>query len=993
MQSSTTRAPARGAAPIALALTLLALAAPLSAQQVGAPTRPPSDTMRVTDPRQAILDRLRRLDARRDTTRDSTAVADSVRRARGSFNLSAPVPRGGQEAGGEGGGAPATLQIQEDSIMKALARLEGFTPTEYAGAKARFAADTGRLVLTGPASVAQSSQAMSADSTLIFNQRTQIACGYGKPVLTGAGQSNPVQSDTVCYDVQKQMGVAFGAKTKFQEGATAWYVNGHKTYLTGAGGQKLFSSDAEFTDCDLVNPHYHFTAKQVKIVGNDVLVARNVVLSFGDVPVFWMPFMMTSLEKGRHSGILMPRFDLNDIARTNSGYNRRIQNVGFYWAVSRNLGALVSMDWFSQNYTAVNGAFDYSFRRQFLQGGLSVKEFLQQGGSRQTTLSANNSWRPDERTNVSLSASYATSSRFVLAQSFDPLELNRSIDSNLGVQRRFNWGSLDFSGSRQQYLQTDRVSLGLPSVGLSVMPITFFRAPSDNAHWFNNIVWSGISANFRQTSDRANDYLLSSNPSTTARTASFGTSLNLGKLSWSQSISYGGNDRLDRPFKAGQVNGRADTVLALPSVGTQNVTWSTSLSIQQRLFGTSSISPQLSISGQSASWDSTVGGTRVQTGLVAAPIRYGFGAGTQMDIYGFWPGVGPFARIRHKLSPSFSYSYSPALDTVKHPLTAAQRQVYTTLGAFPMQSTLNIGLNQTFEAKYRESAKDSAKADSTATADSLSGEPRRLPQARKLTLLAIASGGVVYDFSRDTATGLRRGITTMSINNDIRSDLIPGLQLSISHSLFKCFDTRLPCTGPNRKFSPFLTSAGTSFRLDDRSWIFRMLGLAARLGSHGQAEAQQDTTTSAHPSVADQANNGTGLSMVPGGGQRRYESTSTGRGVGSWNANFTYSLSRERPGASSFGRGSTQMVQSQFSFHPTQSWTVGWRTSYDFTQGDFADHVLSLTRDLHDWEAHFDFVKAQNGNFTVEFHVNLKAQPDLKFDYRQAGGTQPGMNY
>jgi hypothetical protein len=45
--------------------------------------------------------------------------------------------------------------------------------------------------------------------------------------------------------------------------------------------------------------------------------------------------------------------------------------------------------------------------------------------------------------------------------------------------------------------------------------------------------------------------------------------------------------------------------------------------------------------------------------------------------------------------------------------------------------------------------------------------------------------------------------------------------------------------------------------------------------------------------------------------------------------------------------------------------------------------VLTLTRSLHDWDANFDFVKAQNGNFSFQFRVALRANQDIKLDYEQ----------
>jgi hypothetical protein len=49
----------------------------------------------------------------------------------------------------------------------------------------------------------------------------------------------------------------------------------------------------------------------------------------------------------------------------------------------------------------------------------------------------------------------------------------------------------------------------------------------------------------------------------------------------------------------------------------------------------------------------------------------------------------------------------------------------------------------------------------------------------------------------------------------------------------------------------------------------------------------------------------------------------------------------------------------------------------------FNDHIIRLTRDLHRWEAYFDFTQTATGNWSFRFEVALTDQQDLHFDYRQ----------
>ncbi|HET9982904.1 MAG TPA: putative LPS assembly protein LptD [Longimicrobiales bacterium] len=974
---------------LALALILVGGAAAAQQPVPAAKPEPPKD------PRTRILDRLKTLDAKAAPP-DATAVSqDSTAQVVVTPDAIAPP------AGAPGVRPPArqtTVTVTQDSVMKALSELPGFTATSYEGSSARFLADTGQLVLKGPAKVVQAGEAMTADSMLVYDQVAAVACGYGKPVLAGTGENAPVESDQICFDVRTKMGVALGARTKFTEQGT-WFVHGEKVYT--AGSERLFAHDAEFTDCDLKVPHYHFTAKKVKIVKGDVLVARDVTLNFGDVPVFWLPFMMQSMKQGRRSGLLPPRFDINDIARTSPGYNRRIQDVGFYLAISDNLGAEASMDWFSNNYTALNGSFDYNFARQFLQGAVTAKQYWKQGGGTELTLASQNSWRPDERTNVSLSASYATSSAFVRRQSFDPRELNRTIDSNGALGHNFSWGSLNLQASRRQYITDSKVEWQLPAVGLNIQPISLFGAGT----------WSGgVNVDTRRVDIK--DFTLSpTSQESRGVTGSMNSSFNLGRLSWSQSLSYGRSDLLARDSV--MADDTTKVVEFAPGKLDNKVDWSSSLSFQQRLIGTSSFTPHLALRGQTLMGgqtitvrDSTTGkdSTFALVSSVSAPMRLDFGADLQTDLYGFWPGVGPFAAIRHKFSPGIGYSYSPTPTSVSD----RQKQAFGGLEALRETNQLTFRLNQTFEAKFKGTQPN---PDSAAQADTASldpDQPRRRQEARKLTLLSLATSIPVYDFARDTAltTVLGRptriGFTTGTVTNTISSDLLRGLSLSVTHEIFRKDSvgqivSRRDSTGAplpggttvvrQNVWAPHIQALNASFSLSNNSGIFRLLGLGPKAPKPGEAPARQQQPTPADSAGASPGTARAGLGMIPNrdGRDAEYGARAGGGPVGSWNASLTYSLFRPRADELAGGAQESQMVTGNLSFQPTEHWSVQWNTGYNFTLGQFSDHMLTLTRDLHDWEAHFSFVKAQNGNFTFMFNVNLRANPDLKFDYAQRG--------
>ncbi len=984
------------AAALLVATLLLGTPIVAAAQQ---PT-PLSETQRsrVLDALKALTqDTIRADSLGRDTLGVDTLGVDTVRVLSDSARSSLPT-------------------LPKDSVTRMLLALPGYQAVQYSGTEARFNADSSIILLQGPAQISREEEKLGADSVVVFNQATNIVCGYGKPVLQGGGATgaNPVQSEQVCYDVNRKIGVARGARTQFTEGAS-WYLNGN---VYTAGSDRIYGAGADFTTCDLEVPHYHFSAKELKVERNSVLVARDITLNFADVPVMWLPFMVQSLKRGRRSGLLMPQFSINDIARTNQGYNRRISNVGFYWAISDYLGAQVTGEWFANNWTSMQGTFDFRWLDQFLNGGATFRRYWNTDGSRQLTLSSDTRWQPSERTNLTLSANYASSSDFVKRNSFDPRELTRSIDSNVGATHRFDWGTLTMSGQRRQQLSDDRVDMTLPHLSLNVSSITLFPAPSDQARWYNNAVVTGNSSlNYKSTAYQGSLPISPSARESNDLTADMSTSLRLGKFSWDQNVSTARSIDLAKGAVPDTANPDSTLYAAIPETLDQSVKWSTGLSFQQRLIGTSSISPHLSISGDMSRFDpkslyDRLGRDTLTTpaqdsaivrelsaAYVQSPVRLNFGASLTTDVYGFFPGFGPFERFRHRVSPSFTYTYSPSPSP-----TLLQRAVY---GASNVGETNQIGimLRQSFEAKYKEKPDE---ADSTMTApgdttaagaaelvpDTASG-PRRLPQARKVTLLSITTSAVTYDFVQAREFG--DGLATATLSNTITSDFLHGLSVQVSHDLFK-----LPTATEGgtltqqdriqgRKFSPYLTNLSTSFSFSGDSWLFKQLGLAGRKEEErpgGGRPVGQDTLNAMDEPT------GTGISGSELGVMGRPTTNAPTRrpqgNIGEWNAQIGYSLQRSR------GGNENQMIQALLTFQPTVNWNVSWRTGYSVTDHTFSDHYLSLTRNLHEWQASFDFVKAQNGNFQFRFRVQLTDLPDLHLDYdqrnQQGGGTaaRPG---
>ena len=880
------------------------------------------------------------------------------------------------EAGRGFGGAASA-----DSVVAELMAMPGFTLTEYDGGSATFEAAERILTLIAPdgarARVSSEGMSVEADSSILYNEETGRLQTVGQSTFT-PDIGDPIESASLVFDISEERGSAFGAQTSYSEGGANWLVTGDMPF---AAADSSFMSHARFTSCDLEEPHYHFETDEIKIVGGKVLVARPVRLYFADVPVAWLPFVAQSLSQGRSSGLLTPRFSVNDIVRTSGRYRRRVSNLGFYWAMSDYSDALMAVDWFSQNFLSLTSSLRYSFNRQFLDGDLSFRRYWRADGSTELALDTRHNWDLDERTKLRMSGRYVSSNDFVRENSFNPAEVTQSIDSEGGINRRFNWGTASMGANRKQYLSDDRTEWTLPSANLSLSTITLFRNASSNAHFYNNMTWSGSASFSRRTLDRVQPDVFSFSHANTETTAgSVRSTLSLGNLSLAQSVQLRQSGTLGVPDALLVIRESENPTLITGSpvqdITDSHLTWQSSVSYQQQLIGSTTITPRLAISGNMFRSDTSA----VASALVSAPSRVSFGGTLKTDIYGFYGGFGGFEAVRHKISPSLQYEWSPATSP-----TQLQQQLFRSRTLQP-KNALSLTLNQTWEAKRRPPEGDSTAANSSTVLDSLnltssvqptpSDGPTRLQQGQTVSLLALRTSVLRYDFVEADSIGtFLAGFETTRLSNQISSDFLRGLTISVDHDLFEDKEVEGQL---NRNFAPHLAQVNLGFSLGSNSSIFRWLGFLS-----GGEEGESPGTQTEEPDVVDPFEP-TGVndesSIIPTGRRPLSSAEPARRGDrGGWNANLSYSLQRPRGDDVMM----SQMLTGTITLRPTENWDLSWRTAYDLERRAFNDHTIRLSRDLHRWEANFDFLQTATGNWTFRFEVSLIDNRDLKFDYKQ----------
>jgi Tat protein translocase TatC len=858
--------------------------------------------------------------------------------------------------------APSRSFPNPDSTLQALLQLTGYRVIRYAGDSVVLYADSQAVELVGRALVEQQGSTLEADTVRL----RQAACrleAEGKPSLFEEG--TVLTGSRMRYDTCERRGFVEGALTNFEQSGVDWYLRGGLS--VDSASVRLFASSADLTSCDLPDPHYHFSSGSVKWVNNTMLVARPATLYVRDVPVLWLPFIIQDMRPGRRSGFLVPRFGINDLVRPNPGYARHVTNIGYYVALNNYLDAQLGMDWYSGSSVSLNGEFRYRWLDRFIQGGIALTRLWEDGvgdspGGRSLRLRWGHQQTFDMRTRLTASVDYVTSARVLERNTVDPYLATATLNSSVNFSKQFTWGAMNLGGSLNQDLTNGGVRQTLPQFSLTPVPIDIGRI----ATW---------SPSFSVRNDRTYKqfgYLIDGLPLpgdtgirrdtilAEARTTDLqmNTPLRIGGWNWQNSISVRDEIR-DRRDSVRIVNpdDPGDTVRVY--YGTDFATavdWNTSFGLPTVFPGSWKLQPSVGItnttSGPFLLRNRNTNGEFVRQGK-----RFQFGASMSPSFFGFFPGVGPMSRIRHKFSPTARWSFAPAATVPEEYARAVAGRGTAPLLRSPVQNRLTVGLTQNFEGKLKV-----APGDTTT-------DPRN---ARKVKLLAISTSDVSYDFEQAKEEG-RTGWVTDQLSNQFTSDLLPGFSLATTHDLWLG-----PVGTDSAQFKPFLNRVSARFTISERT-IMSIFGMIAGRGVTPTAEDEQMPLDTAAT---------TGLIPGPSGDRfQDYDRRPTrGSGKRPFQLSVTYDDQRVREEevlpSSRLAAGNRTLGLS-VGFDPTRNWAVSWSTQYNLTTSEFGQHVIRLERDLHRWRATFQFLKSPNGNFAFNFFISLLDQPEIKLNYDQ----------
>jgi lipopolysaccharide export system protein LptA len=752
--------------------------------------------------------------------------------------------------------------------------------------------------------------------------------------------SDPMSGDQMEFNLLTHHGRVTLGKTRLNQG---YYY-----------GKEIFRDDpnifhvtkSRYTSCDLDRPHFHLASRKMKMITGDKVVARPIILSIYDIPLFGIPLAVFPNKGGeRHSGWIMPSFGHSKSAGT------YFHGLGYYWAPNDYLDGKVLFNFRDQQGFDVKGKLNYVKRYKF-SGNISsdifrnvdsneIADIFKDNVSKQWRIHWNHNHRIDPTQNVIIDANYVSDNKINQDYGYD---LKTRLEQRLRSQAIYSkhWASTknslsltlseDFDLLAAESLPSEKSkspgdklierTRTFPSISFSHSLTQVF---GNGPKWYNSIYW-------RMSS------LLTARQAVNLVAATDST--------WFQDRTY------DRTYQA-----RHNFTLTSPQKVSGWLTLSPSFKLTSD-WVFKYRKAQLDESGAFVkdSVTSVIVYDEIEKFLPRNTFTLSISANTKM--YGTFPvRIGKLDAIRHVMTPNISFSWKP--DFSKNVLGADpgyfQRDVNgekfdkftgSTAGSTSSRESKTIGysLRNEFQTKYLISEDTYSKetiatwnmnGSYNATADSLRFSP--------------------------ISSGIRAGI--------------PGgmdIDVSMSHNLYKLkLNPDISKLVPVDEFSsyPRLTSLsiGTSLRLSGTSLIEPDLSTdpvepdTIYTGALLDEGVQLDTgIESAAPSI---------------GRANLWEAT----------LGLRYSLNKRVEGEEVVD-DKTYWMNTNLTLRITRNWVMRYNARINMLERELVTHSFDFYRELHCWELRFQWWPSGGGKGFM-LRINVK-NPDLQdIKLKSTGGS------
>lgn len=734
---------------------------------------------------------------------------------------------------------------------------------------------------------------------------------YLQPTLVENGRE-PVSGKSMIYNIKDRKGKVLAGSTKVQNNM---YMGKQITTVTDS---TFYIEDCIFTSCD--PSKFYLGSKQVKIIYGDKVIAKPLNIVIGGVPIFGIPMaIFPHTNKERRSGWIMPSFGSSE----NRG--NYLDGLGYYFAPNDYFGSenslifadrqgiiLKSKNQYKNRYK-FSGNFNFEVRKHLNSNEQDIAK-LNESNKTDFSLNWNHNQilRKDQsfRSNVS----YYSNGEYNRETSIDPLKrLNQQAISNATYSKRWKNKNLSLSvnvSNKQDLMSKNKVNsnsifyqnpTSLNSTiteNNSTLPSINFRIGRKNLFKnSNNLFLSGVQWNYssRILNNSKNFYRAE-------------------EIMDDESITY-----------QWEKNENGDVITSNET----NTMFKNNFSINApfTLFDYIAVNPNININSDfvsrfrqvSLNADDEVEFNEIEkfknrtTGNLSLSIT--------TKIYGILPiRIGNISSVRHVMTPSITYSYSPNYLNNNSYFQEFNEEYYdyfsgSLIGSTPRNSNkkINFSLGNVFQAKYSDGDNE-----------------------EKINL---------FSWKINTGYNLNSEEFKLSnLNSSIRSNLKNGtnIDLNLTHDFYE-YDSE------------------NNIRLDKLNTMPRLTGI--RLSTNFTLKGKQ----------SDNKNN-TNLS-------KETAAFINDLSLNNWQSRLgiSYAVNKINPD----NKIENFWLNSNTSVNVTSNWKLNYNARFNLIDKNIVRHNLTLYREIDCWELFVDWTPNGYAK-GLYFRLNLKSDilRDLKVEQK-----------
>lgn len=747
-----------------------------------------------------------------------------------------------------------------------------------------------------------------------------------KPIFKDGSQE--FESKTLRYNFQTEKGIITEVITEQGEGKF------HAERTKKISKDAFLAVRGKYTTCDADHPHFYLHLSKAKVISNKKIITGPAYMVLEDFPIYFpiIPFGYFPNSPTYSSGILIPAYG----EERNRGFFLR--DGGYYWAAGEYFDLSLRGDVYSKgswgsklhtNYRKrykFSGSFDFKYNMNvYGEKGLDTYTKTPQFA---ITWSHSQDAKANPNQTFSASVNFSTSGYDKQNSLSSQNYLRTQKQSSISYSKKFENTpfNMSFNFRHSQNSVDTTISLSLPEMTFSMAKVyPFRRKGGSGAPKFYEKFGINYTGNLRN------------------------------------SITAKESELLQKSFANDWKNGIKHSIpISLPSFNLMKyLNVSPSFSYNEKWYfkkynytyhegevfdhGVSGVSDYVSI-------DTISGLNRV--------YDYSYSLSASTNIYGMFMPLNPNSKIkgiRHKMTPSFSFSYRPDFGADKFGYWQQVRIDSTGKTAFydinregiyggspgrGASGSVSLSVNNNLEMKVLDT-KDTTKTDSE-------------QKFRKVKIIDNFSFGSSYNLIADSLNmspiSIRARTTIAGVSVNLGSTLDP---YEVNENYVPIHKYVWSSRKGIQKLGR-LTRANLSFGMSFRS-------------KKGEKESNENKEL-----VEDE-------NVLPGD-----YSNYTDFNI-PWDFGFDYSFNYAGPSNSYPDGKFTQTLGFRGNLNLTDKWRMSMNTNFDIMAKEFSFTTFTVNRDLHCWSMAFNFVPFGYMK-SYSFTINAKSSmlKDLKLEKRQS---------